>query len=265
MKTIMLLVHDDVGQEARFRVALDIARAMQGHLKCFDVSIVPLLVGDDPAVGQILLADERQRGDENRIHLEERLGRANVPWDWTDATGLIGLEMEAAIALADLIVVNRRLDAFPVPDMRAIASDLVLRSGKPVLAAPDHATGLNVAGRALVCWDGSACACAALRAAVPLLRLSSHVILLEIEDDEHPTTVDDAAEYLARYDIHALVRRRHPLMMRPADAILDAVRLDSADYVVMGGFSHLRLYEALFGGVTRTMLSASPVPVFMAH
>jgi nucleotide-binding universal stress UspA family protein len=33
----------------------------------------------------------------------------------------------------------------------------------------------------------------------------------------------------------------------------------------MGGFGHSRVTEALFGGVTRKMLSASPVPLLIAH
>ena len=47
--------------------------------------------------------------------------------------------------------------------------------------------------------------------------------------------------------------------------ILDQIGQERADYVVMGGFGHLRLQEALFGGVTRTMLGKCPVPIFMAH
>ncbi len=266
MKTVMLLVHDDAGQEARFQVALDVTRALEGHLKCLDVSMMPVLVNDDAGIGEaILLADEREREGKNRVRLEKRLAKELVPWDWTDATGLMDLQLETDSALADLIVVNRQLDSFPVPDMRALASGVVLRSGKPILAVPDTAIGLNVNGRVLVCWDGSACSSAALRAAVPLLRLAEAVVLLEVEEDGRPSNVEDAAEYLSRHDIHALVHRRHPLTMTPAGAIRDEIRREDVDYVVMGGFSHLRFTEALFGGVTRMMLTESPVPVFMAH
>ena len=38
-----------------------------------------------------------------------------------------------------------------------------------------------------------------------------------------------------------------------------------ADYVVMGGFGHGRLVEAVFGGVSREMLSRSPIPLVIAH
>lgn len=132
MKTIMLLVHDDAGQEARFQVALDVARALGAHLKCLDVSLMPVLAGDDARIGQaMLLADEREREAKSRVGLEARLAKEIVPWDWTDATGLMELESGAGSALADLIVVNRQLDSFPVPDMRGVASDLCLNWPRP--------------------------------------------------------------------------------------------------------------------------------------
>lgn len=37
------------------------------------------------------------------------------------------------------------------------------------------------------------------------------------------------------------------------------------DYMVMGGFSHLRLKEAVFGGVSRRLLTYSQIPLFLAH
>jgi len=64
MKNILLLVHDDAGQEARFQAALDIGRAVEGHLSCLDVTVIPALVGAD-YVGDAgfgtLLDDERER------------------------------------------------------------------------------------------------------------------------------------------------------------------------------------------------------------
>jgi nucleotide-binding universal stress UspA family protein len=266
MKTILLLAHDDAGQEARFLAALDVARAVGGHLKCLDVSVMPLFVGDfySGAGEAMLLAQEREQEGANRTRLEARLAAESLPWDWTDTTAAIGPALEQASLLADLIVVNRQLD-FRLPDMRAVASDLVVRSGKPILAVPEASRGLKTDGRVLVCWNGSTCAAAALRAAVPLLKLAETVILLEVEEEGRASSVQDAAEYLARHDIHPLIRRRQPPASKPAKVILDEIRHERADYVVMGGFSHRRFIEALFGGVTRTMLSESPVPIFMAH
>lgn len=267
MKTVLMLVHDDAGQEARFQAALDVTRAIRGHLKCLDVSVMPVLIGDfySGAGEAMLLADEREREGENRTAIEARLAKEDVPWDWTDVTGQLAPELQAAADFADLIVVNRQLDDFPLPDMRSIAGDVILRSGKPILAVPEDTRGIDLLGRALVGWDGSACASAALRAAVPLLKMAANVTLLEIVEDGKASCAEDAAEFLSRHDIHPRILRRHPLTRKADAVILDEIGVERADYLVMGGFSHLRFTEALFGGVTRTMLTRSPVPVFLAH
>jgi len=267
MKNILLLVHDDAGQEARFQAALDVTRAVEGHLICVDISVLPVLVGDfySGAGTAMLLADERQREADNRSQLEARLATEQVSWNWVEATGTIADCLRDASALADLIVVNRKLDDFPVPEMRSVAGEVVLKSHKPVLAVPDSSRGLNLSGRVLVCWDGSACATAALRAAVPLLQLAETVVLLEIEEGGGKGDVEEAAAYLSRSGIKPLVRRRGASLDRISTIILDDIRHERADYVVMGGFSHLRFTEALFGGVTRRMLTESPVPLLLAH
>ena len=71
MKNVLLLVHDDVGQEARLQVALDLTRALDGHLSCVDV--VELYYQNDGMHGgggtNVLLADEQAREDVNRMRL----------------------------------------------------------------------------------------------------------------------------------------------------------------------------------------------------
>ena len=47
MKNVLLLIHDDAGQEARLQAALDVTRALEGHLTCLDVAIVPPVMGID--------------------------------------------------------------------------------------------------------------------------------------------------------------------------------------------------------------------------
>ena len=46
MKTILVLIQDDAGQEARLRAALDVARAVGGRLVCLDVAIARVFPGD---------------------------------------------------------------------------------------------------------------------------------------------------------------------------------------------------------------------------
>lgn len=154
MKNVLLLVHDDDGQEARLQAALDVVRATEGHLGCLDVAVLPMLVTGyygAPEEG-ILLAEEVARESANRARLEERLRHEDVAWDWVDSCGTIVSCVTAAAGLADLIVVNRKLESFLMPDMLAVAGGIIMESRKPILAVPQALRGIMLAGTRL--WPG---------------------------------------------------------------------------------------------------------------
>lgn len=266
MKNILLLVHQDNGQEARFQAALDVTRAIDGHLACLDVFVLPPVFADiNGGDGGVLLVHaERLREEENRAELKGRLAREDVKWSWEDATGDIAREMTHASELADLIVLNSHFEGFNYPDRRRIAANVAVKSGRLVLAVPGDSKGIELTGRAMIAWDGSRPAADALKAAVPLLKLAENVALLEIgaPNPEYPAT--DAAAYLSRHDIHARIIGS----IGKADiagAILERAHQIEASYIVMGAFGHSRTAEALLGGVTRSMLAESNLPLLMAH
>jgi len=267
MKNILLLVHEDNGQEARLQAALDVTRALKGHLNCLDVVIMPVVVGYDwGGYGTAMLLEQEQMTEDlNRIALQKRLQGEEVAWSWLNTTGELVSSIERAAMLNELIVVNCQLEGVNYPDMRALASNLIVSSGKPVLAVPQRAKGLAVAGRALVAWDGSPESDAALQAAIPLLRLATHVTVVEIDDGSIEVPAEQAAAFLSRHGVHPLVIREKAARGTAAQSLLREIDKQKADYLVIGGFGHSRLSEALIGGVTRTLLSHSPVSLFLAH
>ena len=189
-----------------------------------------------------------------------------MAWDWIDATGELTSCIERAAVLSELIVLNRRLDSYSMSDMRGVAADAVIRSCKPVLAVPEKAKGLCLAGaHALVAWNGSPQSDAALQAAVPFLKLAGRVTILEVDDGSVDVPAEEAATFLSRHGVHAKVVRTAPKPPFAGEIILDEIQRLGSDYVVMGGFGHSRFREALVGGVSRRMLTVSPVPLFLVH
>ncbi|MCX8475482.1 MAG: universal stress protein [Sphingomonas sp.] len=266
MKNILVLMHDDMGQEARFQAALDLARALDGHLTCIDVAVTPVSVPDYATLGgsALLLGDEQENEAENRARMEARLKVEGVAYDWIQTTGYLSPSVREAAGLADLIVLNRGIkDAYP--DMDEVASEVLLKSGRPIVAVPHESRGFDAFGHALVAWDGSAEAQAALRAAVPLLQHASRVTIVECEDGSVKTPAEEAAAYLSRHDIKAIVWRARADMDIPSTILLDQIEKQDVAYMVMGGFGHSRFVEAVLGGVTRRMLHECPVPLFLAH
>lgn len=266
MKNVLVLMHDDAGQEARFQAALDLTRGLEGHLRCVDIAMVPAYVGDyvEFGGGAALMADEQTREAANRVRMEARLRHEDVPYDWVDATGFARECLRDATALADLVVLNRELDNARYPDMRDLIGDAVIKTGKPIVAVPERCLGFDLYGHAVVAWDGSRAAEAALQATMALLKHAGTVTILAVGEGEFRLPAAEAAEYCSRHGIRPEVRVV-PATDTVSGAILATVDALKAAYLVMGGFGHSRFLEAAFGGVTRRMLAESPVPLVLAH
>ncbi|MBX9816284.1 MAG: universal stress protein UspA [Proteobacteria bacterium SG_bin5] len=266
MRNILLLVHDDAGQEARLQVALDLARAFDAHLNCLDVSMVPLMVGDYAALGgqAMLLAEERAAEAANASRLKARLAQEGVRFGWQEAAGDPALCLKEASRLNDIAILNRALDTAFYPNMADLAGAVLSDGLLPVLAVPENARGLKVDGKALIAWDGSREAESALKAALPLLSRASGVTLLHIGEAMIAVPPEQAALYLSRRGIHVEVRHEAADARRLGVQLI-AEAAAQCDYLVMGGFGHPRWFENLFGGTTATALSSSPVPVLLAR
>lgn len=235
MKNIVVLIHDDDGQEARLQCALDVTRALGGHLRCVDVSLFTVIPGDDYGASAILLADERQRESVNKTKIEKRLQHEAISWDWWDATGSLAGCLEEAAELADLIIVGRSDDNGLLADLDDTAATVLLKASAPVLAVPSTSHSLNITGHAMIAWDGSRSAVIALREAVSLLRLANRVTIVEVDDGSIELHGEEAAVYLSRHGIKPQVIIVPPIDKDAAQRLSVEVRNRKPDYLVMGG------------------------------
>jgi nucleotide-binding universal stress UspA family protein len=134
------------------------------------------------------------------------------------------------------------------------------------LAVGDKPDGFPAAMPVLIAWDGSDPAGAAVRAAVPLLALSDSVTILEVDDGSIEVPAETAAAYLSRNGIHAEIIREDVPNRDYVEAVLLAkLGTGRFGWAVMGAYSHSRIRERLFGGVTQRLLQESPLPLFIAH
>jgi nucleotide-binding universal stress UspA family protein len=265
MKNVLLLVHQDAGQEARLQAALDLTRVLSGHLTCIDVTPFPLVFDQGMLAAPPVILDESQQEAGNKLDVQRRLEAEGVCWSWQDLRDdFVPCLLEAA-STADVIVLNRKLDSASRPDMRAITSSVLTNSQALIVAVDETCRALDVGLPALIAWDGSEQAMHALQRAVPLLSLASSIRIFQAGPiGEHGIAADEAARYLSRHGIHAeievTVGSKHV-----ADDICKAAQRIGAGYCVMGAFSHSRLREALLGGVSHEMLSSAPLSLVMAH
>lgn len=276
MKNILVLIHDDEAQESRLQASLDLARALEAHLTCVDVTVLPemhpeiyIAVGRD-----ILIEEETKRETAHCARIKARLDREDVSWNIVQVVGDIESALESNARLADLIVVTSDVGTMDYDQFLKVAGDLIVRTRKPVLAVPQHARRFAPTGRALIAWDGSREAAAALSSAVPLLTIADGVTILEVDSGSADTPAEEAAAYLSRHGIHPRISRTASDggvvetvlgLDGVAETILRTARDHGSAYIVMGGYGRSRIREWVFGGVTRTLLATSPVPLLIAH
>lgn len=137
----------------------------------------------------------------------------------------------------------------------------------PIFVVP--MTAASRSGRILIAWDESEGAISAIRQSLPMLRTADHVDVVMVAPPSHSPERSDPGGalcmMLSRHGIKAEVSILAKSMPRIADVLMRYAQDRGSDLIVMGGYGHSRLREAVFGGVTRDMLESSTVPLLMAH
>jgi nucleotide-binding universal stress UspA family protein len=270
IKTILFHVHDDDGLVERVQLALSITRAFGAHLHLLHVTPIEAYTVTDAFATYVntelveALVDE---GAKLRQRLERQLAKEDVSWNYEEVTGALMPRLVQSAALADLVLTGRQpfQREFGGPAITLIG-DMLHSIRTPVFVVGDRAEAFDPFGAATVGWNGSYEAANALRSAVPLLKLASQVRLVSVHEPRHeqfPST--DALEYLSRHGIKAELVERAQIIDTVDQALLDEAEVENASYMVMGGYSHSRAGEFLFGGVTRSLLKKCPISLVLAH
>ena len=71
--------------------------------------------------------------------------------------------------------------------------------------------------------------------------------------------------HLAWHGIKARVRTQDPSGSPEGEALRAICNAEGADLLVMGAYGHSRARELVLGGMTREILAACAIPVFMQH
>ncbi|NJO67673.1 MAG: universal stress protein [Rhodospirillales bacterium] len=161
--------------------------------------------------------------------------------------------------LTDLIVVARPKSG--ESNAYDVLHAALFGSAHPVLVAGTAAPA-EVYERVLVAWNGSVESARAVSAALPLLVAAGQVTVVHTDELEQGTSSQDVVNYLACHSIAATALAL-PASQPVADSLLEATR--KADLLVMGAYTHGRLWQLIVGGVTRKMLEAADIPLLMAH
>lgn len=271
MKSILLHINNDRAMNARLQVALDLARATNGHITCLQAISYEVFAPGD-FYGSAMAAAMpviKEAAEKLRAEIEGELSKEDVSWDWRFVYGAAEHRLLEQAALADIVVVGPHDAGEDSRGPSSMVGSLVLKAPVPVLVVPADTGRLDVTAPMLVAWNGSAEACVALRHAVPLLRHASKVYLTTVEEKRGEGRFDfpplEGAQYLSRHGIEAEIVEIPRGDARISDTLFSAAQMRECSMLIMGAYGQSRFAEMLFGGVTRRSLTDPQMPMFLAH
>lgn len=269
IKSLLFHVHEDDQFECRLQTALSIARSCSAHLHCLQVIPVEAFTIVDAFstfVNPEALAMLEEQASKQRELIEARLRNEDVAWSYEITSGPLIPDLLKGAALSDLMIIGREPEdrAFGRSG-RGLLGEIICNMRTPLCIPGTDAEPFDAFGAAVIAWNGSLEAANAIRQSMGLMTMASRVRVIRFAEDKEMVFPDmRVLEYLSRHGIHAeLVIRAVRRDFR--EDLIEYAALAGASYLVMGGYSHSRAGEFLFGGVTRSLLREFPISLVMAH
>lgn len=269
--TILAILADVTGAAACLDAAHDAAAALPG------ARLVALHVRVDP--DSTIIPSEEILTPRQRAALAEEAAREAaalhalfLDWQarqvpglaasWQDVVGTVAGEVVRLGREAALNVM-----AAPGPHARGHVQEAfraaLFLTGRPLLRVPP-AGGSRPPQRIAIGWKESAVCRRAVAEAAPWLRQAAQVDVLHVIARDG-AELDAAGQLLDELGVsaalHGLPRGEAPVGAQ----LLTEAAAYGADWLVMGAYHHPPLAEWLLGGVTRHVLHAAQLPVFLMH
>jgi nucleotide-binding universal stress UspA family protein len=273
-KDVLVFVDGSQNGLARARMAAGLAMAHAARLEICVPAIMPALGRrDDIALISDLCEEARllARDDAGRVVDVVRAAfptlSDRISVEAPETTLAHAAKFAAELAFGDdLVVVGQPIEADASHLDDALLQGALLGSGRPCLVLPRWPEPRSLGKRILVAWKGVREAARATHDALPLMMRADQVRVFAAGAEPASSSIlSRLMSHLARHG----VPMDTPTQPATGDAIEDVILREAkrfdADLIVMGGYGHSRTGEMLFGGATRAILRASPVPVLLSH
>lgn len=287
IKTILVPTSGSATDQTVFDTALAVARCVKGHLRFLHLRLTPETAALQVAhyefcqgaaisstlegvrqQGQQLAARARQHVfaycDQHHLPLCDVADSVEqVTASWTEEKFMPLAQLLVHARHSDLTVLGRRHHRDHLP--QGLIEDVLIGSGRPIVIAaerPPRSMATIVVG-----WNEAPEAARAVSAALPLLSRAQRIVLLGVAEEGSPSkeAYADLARQLAWHGIDAEVSVVDDGAC-PAATLLPRTAAElGADLLVIGSFGRIPLREALFGGVTHSLILDAPIPIFMVH
>jgi nucleotide-binding universal stress UspA family protein len=278
IKDILAIVTDAEGDDSTLKAAEGLSARFDAHLSVAFLTALPdePLAYEPTVVAGIwaeLLGRARAEAQGEKAKVERHVQALATPATLLAAEALardLGRVAAVHARYADLAVVRRS----GPDDARELRHDLVegvlFHAGRPALIVPPDWGSKPIGRRPVLAWDASREATRALADSAALIAGAERMAVITV--DAKPRAFGHGDQPGANIAGH-LSRRGHVVEVlnvdgmgrTPAQALVDEAQNFKSDLVIMGGYSHARIRELLFGGATRDLLETAPLPILISH
>lgn len=286
-KSILVPFDDSAASRAALDTAYMVAAQQGSHLEIFHVRAdskesIPLLgEGFSGAmIEEMIEAADQESGERSTraeryfdefskandiARVESGPGPGGVTIWWREEIGREDQLVALRGRRTDLVVVGRPAEAMDQSAFMTLHA-AIFETARPVLLTPSEkpeTIGRNIA----IAWNGSMQAARAVSSALPLLTEADKVYLaaFDTERSEMRFRGHELGEHLSWHGIETL--RVEPIAKGQdvGAALLETCAAHDIDLLVMGAYTHSRLMQIVFGGVTRHVIDNAKIPVLMSH
>ena len=275
--SISTVLHDPQQGTHTLEFAISTARIWGAHLHvlCAGVDSADpgfYYAGTQAIAVQQNLEDAQLSAQHLKDMAEERLKGEDIAWDVESVTAMTaGLAPFVArhIRYSDLVVLPLPYGAECNQIDVVIFEACLFDADVPVIAVPKGTEWTEAPGRLLIGWNEGAEALAAAKVALPLAANALLTDIFVIQPSSSSSDRSDPggrlAQLLARAGARVEITVAAEHGPNIAHQLLQGAREKAADLLVMGGYGHSRLREAVLGGVTRSMLKEATLPILLAR
>lgn len=267
-----LLVHVDSTDlvQKRLRLAIELAGRFGARLTGLfaeSVTIGPSIVGRrDPDQVAKAAAQAREL-------FEGATRTANVPARWWSVEARDNAELTdwtvRSCRYVDLAIFGGPAgEGDRLPD--DLVEQVVLESGRPVLAVPPRVPFGRVGDRVLVAWTGSRAAARAVNDALPFLEDAKEVTVVSMQLPAAKTSGGKAPalDITAHLEAHGIPARHERFIIGevgPVDHVMNRTMDLGADLVVMGAHGGRFLPFSRHEDATAALLHSLTAPLILSH
>lgn len=205
--------------------------------------------------------EQRLQSLETAYHAEVPAGRRDGWFGFLDAPTPGAVR---AARRADLVLAQPQPGRGTSYARNLDLGELVLRAGRPVLVAACNRTAVS-ADNIVVAWKDTREARRAIVDALPFLQQAATVTIATIDEGlKGGAELDDVVAWLKAHNVAPRREIREP-HGTAGETLLALCSELGADLLVAGAYSHNRLRERVFGGVTRDLLTARGVDLLLSN